>query len=72
MTQIAIVFLSGFGHTKVVAERMKAGADMIPGTQTRLIQVEEIDAHWAASAASPASWPRLARWPPRRTQRHRP
>ena len=54
MTQISIVFHSGFGHTKVVAESVKAGADTIPGTQTRLIPVEEIDAHWADLEASDA------------------
>jgi len=46
MSQIAIVFHSGFGHTKVVAERVKAGAESVPGTQASLIPVEEIDAHW--------------------------
>jgi multimeric flavodoxin WrbA len=46
MTKIAIVFHSGFGHTKVMAERVKAGAELVPGTQVRLYPVEEIDAHW--------------------------
>lgn len=54
MTQISIVFHSGYGHTKVVAERVKAGADTIPGTETRLVPVEEIDAHWADLEASDA------------------
>jgi len=54
MTQISIVFHSGYGHTKVVAERVQAGADSIPGTRTRLIPVEEIDAHWADLEASDA------------------
>ena len=52
MTQIAIVFHSGFGHAKVVAERVKAGAESVPGAQARLISVEEIDAHWADLEAS--------------------
>ncbi len=47
MAQIAIVYHSGFGHTKVMAERVKAGAESIPGTQASLFPVEEIDAHWA-------------------------
>lgn len=54
MTQISIVYHSGFGHTKVVAERVKAGAESVPGTQARLIPVEEVDAHWATLEASDA------------------
>jgi multimeric flavodoxin WrbA len=54
MTQIAIVFHSGYGHTKVLAESVKAGADTIPGAKTLLIPVEEIDAHWADLEASDA------------------
>jgi NAD(P)H dehydrogenase (quinone) len=54
MTQIAIVFHSGFGHTKVVAERVLAGAESIPGTQAQLVPVEEVDAHWADLEAADA------------------
>jgi multimeric flavodoxin WrbA len=46
MSHVAIVYHSGFGHTKVVAERVKAGAEKVPGTQVRLLPVGEIDAHW--------------------------
>ena len=46
MTQVAIVYHSGYGHTKVVAEQVKAGAESVPGTKALLIPVEEIDAHW--------------------------
>ncbi len=54
MTKVAIVFHSGFGHTKVVAERVKAGAESVPGTHASLIPVEEIDAHWADLEAADA------------------
>ncbi len=54
MTKISIVFHSGYGHTKVLAEQVKAGADQVPGTETRLIPVEEVDAHWADLEASDA------------------
>jgi len=54
MTQIAIVFHSGFGHTRVVAERVKAGAESVPGTQASLIPVEEVEAHWADLEAADA------------------
>jgi multimeric flavodoxin WrbA len=47
MTQVFIVFHSGYGHTKVVAERVKAGAEAVPDTKVTLIPVEEVDAHWA-------------------------
>jgi multimeric flavodoxin WrbA len=54
MTQIAIVYHSGFGHTKVVAESLKAGAESVPDTQVRLIPVEEVDAHWLDLEAADA------------------
>jgi len=54
MTQIAIVYHSGFGHTQVVAERVKAGAESVPGTQARLVPVEAIEAHWTDLEAADA------------------
>jgi multimeric flavodoxin WrbA len=54
MSQIAIVFHSGFGHTKVVAEHVKAGAESVPGTRAQLIPVEAIDAQWADLEAADA------------------
>lgn len=54
MTQISVVYHSGFGHTKVVAEQVKAGAESVPDTQAHLIPVDEIDAHWADLEASDA------------------
>ena len=54
MTRIAIVFHSGYGHTKVVAESVKAGAETIPGAKALLIPVEEIDAHWTDLEAADA------------------
>jgi multimeric flavodoxin WrbA len=47
MSRIAIVFHSGYGHNKVIAESVKTGAESITGTQVSLIAVEDIDAHWA-------------------------
>jgi len=54
MTKVAIVFHSGFGHTKVVAERVQAGAESVPGTHASLIPVEEIEAHWTDLEAADA------------------
>ena len=46
MSKIAIVFHSGYGHNKVVAESVRTGAESVPGTQVSLIAVEDIEAHW--------------------------
>jgi len=47
MAQVAIVYHSGFGHTKVMAEQVKAGAEAVPGTRASLIPVQEVETHWA-------------------------
>lgn len=54
MSRIAIVFHSGFGHTKVLAEQVKAGAEQVAGTQAQLIPVEEVDARWGDLEAADA------------------
>lgn len=46
MSRIAIVFHSGFGHTKVQAEAVRAGAASVAGTDVRLIEVGEHEEHW--------------------------
>jgi multimeric flavodoxin WrbA len=54
MSRIAIVFHSGFGHTKVLAEQVKAGAEQVPATQAQLIPVEEVEGRWADLEAADA------------------
>jgi multimeric flavodoxin WrbA len=54
MSQIAIVFHSGFGHTKVLAEQVKAGVETVPGARATLIPVEEVEARWADLEAADA------------------
>ncbi len=54
MTRIAIVYHSGYGHTKVVAEQVQAGAGSVPGTQATLIPVEEVESHWTTLEAADA------------------
>jgi len=54
MPQVSIVFHSGFGHTRVVAERIKAGIESVPGAQASLLPVEEIEARWAELEAADA------------------
>ena len=46
-TSVAIVYHSGFGHTRVQAEAVRDGAAAVAGTDTYLIAVEDVDAHWA-------------------------
>ena len=54
MSKLSIVFHSGFGHTRVLAERVKAGAERVVGTEVLLIPVEEVEAHWADLEAADA------------------
>lgn len=54
MSKLSIVFHSGYGHTRVVAERVKAGAERVPGMQVQLVPVEEAEARWADLEASDA------------------
>ena len=44
MSSIAIVYHSGYGHTKVLAEAVAAGAAEVAGTQIHLVTVEEAEA----------------------------
>ena len=54
MSRIAIVFHSGFGHTKVLAEQVKAGAEQVAGTHAQLVPVEEAEGRWADLEAADA------------------
>jgi multimeric flavodoxin WrbA len=42
MPTVAVVYHSGFGHTKVVAEAVIRGAASVAGTQAKLISVDEL------------------------------
>ena len=44
--RVAVVFHSGFGHTRVQAEAVHRGAARVPGTTATLIAVEDVEAHW--------------------------
>jgi NAD(P)H dehydrogenase (quinone) len=46
MTQVAIVYHSGYGHTRVQAEAVRDGVLSVPGVAAALIAVEEHAAHW--------------------------
>jgi len=54
MSEIAIVYHSGYGHTKKQAEAVSDGAANVPGTTTHLIAVEEVDQYWETLARADA------------------
>jgi multimeric flavodoxin WrbA len=43
-TRVAVVYHSGYGHTKILAEAVARGAGSVPGTEIALIPVEEAEA----------------------------
>ncbi|TMJ25789.1 MAG: NADPH-dependent FMN reductase, partial [Alphaproteobacteria bacterium] len=45
MTNIAVVYHSGYGHTRAVAEAVAEGVQAVSGAKVRLIQVGEAEAH---------------------------
>ena len=47
-TRIAVVYHSGYGHTRKVAEAVARGAGSVEGVESLLISVEDIDGHWDA------------------------
>jgi multimeric flavodoxin WrbA len=46
VTNVAIVYHSGYGHTKVLAEQIAKGAGGVAGTEVLLVPVAEVDSHW--------------------------
>jgi multimeric flavodoxin WrbA len=54
MAKVSIVFHSGYGHTKVIAEAVARGAQEIKGTEVDLIPVEDVERKWDALQASDA------------------
>lgn len=54
MSSIAIVYHSGFGHTKVQAEAVAAGAASVAGAEVHLVPVEEAEAKSAILHAADA------------------
>jgi len=54
MTNVAVVFHSGFGHTRVQAEAVHRGAASVPGVEATLVPVEDVEAHWATLDAADA------------------
>ena len=46
MVKVAVVYHSGYGHTKKQAEAVARGAGGVAGASVQLIPVAEADAHW--------------------------
>jgi NAD(P)H dehydrogenase (quinone) len=54
MTNVAIVFHSGFGHTKALAEAVAKGAEQVSGVKANLVPVGEAEAREAELDAADA------------------
>ena len=54
MTNIAVVYHSGFGHAKAIAEAVAKGAGQVSGAKVNLIPVAEAEAHEAELDAADA------------------
>lgn len=51
---VAVVYHSGYGHTRTLAEAVQRGAAAVPGTRSTAIPIEEHAAHWATLDAADA------------------
>jgi len=54
MPNVAIVYHSGYGHTKVLAEAVARGAASVDGAKVVLVPVEDVEMHWDDLHASDA------------------
>jgi NAD(P)H dehydrogenase (quinone) len=54
MVSIAVVYHSGYGHTKAVAESVARGAGRVPGAKVVLVPVEEAEARLSELDAADA------------------
>lgn len=46
MSKVVVVYHSGYGHTRVMAEAVAQGVERHLGSACRLIAVEDVAAHW--------------------------
>ncbi|MFP3497588.1 flavodoxin family protein [Pseudomonas sp. SIMBA_059] len=46
MSDVVVVYHSGYGHTRVIAEAVARGVERHSGSTCRLIPVEEVDEQW--------------------------
>ncbi len=52
--RVAVVYHSGYGHTKVVAECVARGAASVAGAEVALISVDDADSNWDVINAADA------------------
>ncbi|RKS28483.1 multimeric flavodoxin WrbA [Pseudomonas sp. WPR_5_2] len=46
MSNVVVVYHSGYGHTRVMAEAVARGVERHPGSTCLLVAVEDVDEHW--------------------------
>lgn len=46
MSNVVVVYHSGYGHTRVLAEAVAQGVERHPGSSCLLISVEDVAEHW--------------------------
>ncbi|MGE7960245.1 flavodoxin family protein [Pseudomonas sp. NPDC089530] len=46
MSKVVVVYHSGYGHTRVMAEAVAQGVERHRGSNCRLVPVEEVAQHW--------------------------
>jgi NAD(P)H dehydrogenase (quinone) len=54
MAKLSIVYHSGYGHTKVIADAVARGAASVPGTEVHVVPVADVETHWEDLLASDA------------------
>src|SRR5690606_39738875 len=54
MSKVCVVYHSGHGHTKVLAEAVAEGARSISGAEVRLVPVQQVEADWDHLGAADA------------------
>lgn len=48
MSKVVVVYHSGYGHTRVMAQAVARGVERHLGSTCRLLAVEDVEAHWDA------------------------
>ena len=45
---VVVLYHTGFGHTRALAEAVLRGARSVPSVEAQLVKAEEAEQHWAA------------------------
>ena len=46
MSKVVVVYHSGYGHTRVIAQAVAQGVERHMGSTCLLLAVEDVEAHW--------------------------